>query len=141
MRCVSFPCTCVANLWLIVGGSTASWYTNPQTEALCKLLGIENKINPMPAGFREARAAAATISALSATSPQSPVAPLNSSTLAASPVVEISKAATNGQTNGVVPSAADELAAAKKAAMAELDSLVVAEAGNEDEIVMDDEDI
>lgn len=26
------------------------WYTNPQTVALCNLLGIENKINPAPAG-------------------------------------------------------------------------------------------
>ncbi|KLO19596.1 DBR1-domain-containing protein [Schizopora paradoxa] len=26
------------------------WYTNPQTVAFCNLLGIENKINPAPAG-------------------------------------------------------------------------------------------
>jgi lariat debranching enzyme len=28
--------------------SLASWYTNPQTEAFCAMLGIENKINPAP---------------------------------------------------------------------------------------------
>ena len=38
---------------------TASWYTNPQTEALCDLLSIPNQINPIPAGFKEAQAAAA----------------------------------------------------------------------------------
>lgn len=36
----------------------ASWYTNPQTEAFSEMLGIPNKINPMPAGFKEAQAAA-----------------------------------------------------------------------------------
>lgn len=25
-----------------------AWYTNPQTEAFCGMLGIENKINPTP---------------------------------------------------------------------------------------------
>jgi lariat debranching enzyme len=25
-----------------------AWYTNPQTEAFCGMLGIENKINPAP---------------------------------------------------------------------------------------------
>ena len=121
----------------------ASWYTNPQTEALCTLLGIENKINPMPAGFREARAAAATIAALAATAVSiSVTTPLGSSTLPATPIVDLPKSATmNGTTNGAAPSLEDELAAAKKTAMAELDSLIVAEAGNEDEIVMDDEDI
>ncbi|KAN0061546.1 lariat debranching enzyme [Thecaphora frezii] len=29
--------------------SQPSWYTNPQTEAFCNMLGIENKINPRPA--------------------------------------------------------------------------------------------
>jgi hypothetical protein len=28
--------------------STAAWYTNPQTEAFCALLEIENKVNPVP---------------------------------------------------------------------------------------------
>ncbi|EIW67435.1 hypothetical protein TREMEDRAFT_74581 [Tremella mesenterica DSM 1558] len=28
------------------GGSDDAWYTNPQTEAFCRMLGIENKINP-----------------------------------------------------------------------------------------------
>lgn len=37
----------------------ASWYTNPQTEAFCDLLDIPNQINPVPAGFKEAQAAAA----------------------------------------------------------------------------------
>lgn len=37
---------------------TATWYTNPQTEALCELLGLENRINPVPPGFKEAQAAA-----------------------------------------------------------------------------------
>ncbi|ORY75321.1 Metallo-dependent phosphatase-like protein [Leucosporidium creatinivorum] len=36
-----------------------SWYTNPQTEAFCALIGIPNQINPVPEGFREAQAAAA----------------------------------------------------------------------------------
>jgi hypothetical protein len=26
----------------------AAWYTNPQTEAFCGMLGIPNKINPAP---------------------------------------------------------------------------------------------
>lgn len=26
----------------------APWYTNPQTEALCAMLEIENKVNPVP---------------------------------------------------------------------------------------------
>lgn len=30
------------------GGSPSAWYTNPQTEAFCGMLGIENKINPRP---------------------------------------------------------------------------------------------
>jgi len=30
------------------GGSATAWYTNPQTEAFCGMLGIENKINPAP---------------------------------------------------------------------------------------------
>ncbi|KAI5477801.1 RNA lariat debranching enzyme [Pseudohyphozyma bogoriensis] len=34
-----------------------AWYTNPQTEALCDLIGIPNQINPVPEGFREAQAA------------------------------------------------------------------------------------
>ena len=25
-----------------------AWYTNPQTEAFCAMLGLENKINPAP---------------------------------------------------------------------------------------------
>lgn len=37
---------------------TVSWYTNPQTEAFCAMLGIPNKINPVPEGFKEAQAAA-----------------------------------------------------------------------------------
>ncbi|KAK4698926.1 lariat debranching enzyme, partial [Phenoliferia sp. Uapishka_3] len=32
-----------------------SWYTNPQTEAFCEMLGIPNQINPVPAGFKEAQ--------------------------------------------------------------------------------------
>lgn len=28
-----------------------AWYTNPQTEAFCRFLGIENKINPRPDAF------------------------------------------------------------------------------------------
>ncbi|KAI9637235.1 putative RNA lariat debranching enzyme [Dioszegia hungarica] len=31
------------------GGSESAWYTNPQTEAFCAMLGIPNKINPAPA--------------------------------------------------------------------------------------------
>jgi lariat debranching enzyme len=31
---------------LLCGAGIASWYTNPQTEAFCALLGLENKINP-----------------------------------------------------------------------------------------------
>lgn len=27
---------------------TAIWYTNPQTEAFCTLIGVENKVNPVP---------------------------------------------------------------------------------------------
>ncbi|ORY35359.1 lariat debranching enzyme, C-terminal domain-domain-containing protein [Naematelia encephala] len=30
------------------GGSATAWYTNPQTEAFCGMLGIENRINPAP---------------------------------------------------------------------------------------------
>ncbi|ORX38688.1 lariat debranching enzyme, C-terminal domain-domain-containing protein [Kockovaella imperatae] len=30
------------------GGSPTAWYTNPQTEAFCGMLGIQNKINPAP---------------------------------------------------------------------------------------------
>ncbi|CED82393.1 RNA lariat debranching enzyme [Phaffia rhodozyma] len=33
------------------GGGPAAWYTNPQTLAFCTMLQIENKINPVPAGF------------------------------------------------------------------------------------------
>lgn len=32
----------------------APWYTNPQTEALCRMLEIENKINPVPKGMEVA---------------------------------------------------------------------------------------
>lgn len=28
------------------GGNDAAWYTNPQTEAFCGMLGVQNKINP-----------------------------------------------------------------------------------------------
>jgi hypothetical protein len=28
--------------------AAASWYTNPQSEAFCSMLGLENKINPAP---------------------------------------------------------------------------------------------
>ncbi|KAL7424918.1 lariat debranching enzyme [Cryptotrichosporon argae] len=31
------------------GGAADAWYTNPQTEAFCGMLRIENKINPAPA--------------------------------------------------------------------------------------------
>ncbi|OCF30648.1 hypothetical protein I316_07696 [Kwoniella heveanensis BCC8398] len=31
------------------GGSPSVFYTNPQTEAFCGMLGIENKVNPAPA--------------------------------------------------------------------------------------------
>ncbi|WOO82451.1 Lariat debranching enzyme B [Vanrija pseudolonga] len=30
------------------GGSASAWYTNPQTEAFCGMLGIDNKVNPRP---------------------------------------------------------------------------------------------
>ncbi|WWD18909.1 hypothetical protein CI109_103365 [Kwoniella shandongensis] len=30
------------------GGSASAWYTNPQTEAFCGMLGVENKVNPAP---------------------------------------------------------------------------------------------
>ena len=30
----------------------APWYTNPQTEAFCNLIGVENKVNPPPPGPR-----------------------------------------------------------------------------------------
>ncbi|WWC71734.1 uncharacterized protein I206_105692 [Kwoniella pini CBS 10737] len=30
------------------GGSGDQWYTNPQTEAFCGMLGIQNKVNPAP---------------------------------------------------------------------------------------------
>ncbi len=33
-----------------------AWYTNPQTEAFCRFVGIENKINPRPKGFPPAQA-------------------------------------------------------------------------------------
>lgn len=35
---------CVARLT----GTSAAWYTNPQTEAFCGMLGIPNMINPAP---------------------------------------------------------------------------------------------
>lgn len=28
--------------------SLVMWYTNPQTEAFCQLIGVENKVNPVP---------------------------------------------------------------------------------------------
>lgn len=31
------------------------WYTNPQTEALCEMLGLSNKVNPVPEEVRLAR--------------------------------------------------------------------------------------
>jgi hypothetical protein len=31
-------------------GRAAPWYTNPQTEAFCRMLELENKINPPPPG-------------------------------------------------------------------------------------------
>lgn len=43
-------------LILVILRSPASWYTNPQTEAFCTLLGIPNQINPAPEGFKEAQA-------------------------------------------------------------------------------------
>jgi lariat debranching enzyme len=33
-----------ANAYLC--GTLAPWYTNPQTEAFCAMLGLENKVNP-----------------------------------------------------------------------------------------------
>lgn len=30
------------------GGQPRQWYTNPQTEAFCGMLGIQNKVNPRP---------------------------------------------------------------------------------------------
>ena len=42
---------------------TASWYTNPQTEAFCRLIDIPNQINPIPEGFEEAQAAARLVEA------------------------------------------------------------------------------
>ncbi|WWC90879.1 uncharacterized protein L201_005816 [Kwoniella dendrophila CBS 6074] len=30
------------------GGSPDQWYTNPQTEAFCGMLGLQNKVNPAP---------------------------------------------------------------------------------------------
>ncbi|KLT42695.1 hypothetical protein CC85DRAFT_245382, partial [Cutaneotrichosporon oleaginosum] len=30
------------------GGEPGQWYTNPQTEAFCGMLGIQNKVNPRP---------------------------------------------------------------------------------------------
>ncbi|GMK57624.1 hypothetical protein CspeluHIS016_0404580 [Cutaneotrichosporon spelunceum] len=30
------------------GGDAGQWYTNPQTEAFCGMLGIQNKVNPRP---------------------------------------------------------------------------------------------
>ncbi|BEJ17409.1 hypothetical protein CspHIS471_0608100 [Cutaneotrichosporon sp. HIS471] len=30
------------------GGDPGQWYTNPQTEAFCGMLGIQNKVNPRP---------------------------------------------------------------------------------------------
>ena len=35
--------------FVAAGGLTiAAWYTNPQTEAFCGMLGLPNKINPAP---------------------------------------------------------------------------------------------
>lgn len=31
--------------------SIASWFTNPQTEAFCALIEVENKVNPVPVDF------------------------------------------------------------------------------------------
>ena len=30
---------------------SANWFTNPQTEAFCNMLGLDNKINPKPKEF------------------------------------------------------------------------------------------
>jgi len=40
------------SLWFsfIILQTSASWYTNPQTEALTQLLQIPNKVNPVPPG-------------------------------------------------------------------------------------------
>lgn len=37
---------------LVLIRSIAPWYTNPQTEAFCKMIGMTNKINPPPAEFQ-----------------------------------------------------------------------------------------
>ncbi len=40
--------------------AAGSWYTNPQTEAFCRMLRLENKINPVPAEFRQQQQQPAT---------------------------------------------------------------------------------
>lgn len=45
-HCHSLPLACAA-----------TWYTNPQTEALHTLLGLENTINPVPPALRAQLAA------------------------------------------------------------------------------------
>lgn len=40
-------------LVLIFHDRTGSWYTNPQTEAFCEMLGLTNKVNPIPPEFRQ----------------------------------------------------------------------------------------
>jgi lariat debranching enzyme len=42
------PCTLCASPNIIEADKIAAWYTNPQTEAFCGMLGVENKINPAP---------------------------------------------------------------------------------------------
>jgi hypothetical protein len=35
----------------VVDPNLAPWYTNPQTVAFCDMLGLENKVNPVPTGM------------------------------------------------------------------------------------------
>lgn len=36
----------VSGTTMLMRELVAAWYTNPQTEAFCGMLGVQNKINP-----------------------------------------------------------------------------------------------
>lgn len=97
----------------------ASWYTNPQTEALCALLQIDNRINPVPPGFREAQAAAA-----------------EAAKVAEAARVEEAREAGRVAEDGRRAA----LAEAKRAALEMVDAQGEAEAENGDEVVVEDEE-
>lgn len=43
-----WPNACGSHFLRATGVSPVMWYTNPQTEAFCEMIGVDNKVNPVP---------------------------------------------------------------------------------------------